>query len=117
MLLGVAVGLAVESYFVRELVSALLLFTVAFVIVGAFVTLFVLIEDVLERGVIMTTSIALSIGSSVHDGREEYRASTISHDNSPFRTRNRADLQVLIPSSTSVRPNQLRTGIARHAKT
>jgi hypothetical protein len=64
MFLGVAVGLAVESYFVRELVSALLLFTVAFVIVAAFVTLFILIEEVLERGVLMTASIAhLIVGS------------------------------------------------------
>jgi hypothetical protein len=117
MFLGVAVGLAFESYFVRELVSALLLFTVAFVIVAAFVTLFILIEEVLERGVVMTASIAHLIESSVHDVREEYGASTISHANAGSRIRNRADLQVLIPGSTSVRPKQSRAGVARHAQT
>jgi hypothetical protein len=117
MFLGVAVGLAFESYFVRELVSAFLLFTVAFVIVAAFVTLFILTEEVLERGVVMMASIAHLIGSSVNDVREEYGASTISHANAGSRIRNCADLQVLIPSSTGVGPKQSRAGVARHAQT
>ena len=82
MFLGVGVGSAFESYFVRELVSALLLFTVAFVIAAAFVTLFILMEEVLERGVVMTASIANLIGTSIHEVREEYGASSISHTNS-----------------------------------
>jgi hypothetical protein len=117
MFLGVAVGLAFESYFVRELDSVLLLFTVALVIVAAFVTLFVLMEEVLERGVVMTASIANLIGTSIHEVREEYWASSISHTNSGPSIRNRAGLQVLIPSWTSVRPKQSRAGIARHAQT
>jgi hypothetical protein len=117
MFLGAAVGLAFESYFVRELVSALLLFTVAFVIVAVFVALFILMEEVLERGVVVTASIAHLIVSSVHDVGEEHGATTTSHANTGSKIRNRVDLQVLIPGSTSVRSKQSRAGIARHAQT
>jgi hypothetical protein len=117
LFLAVAAGLSFDSYFVRELVSALLLFTLAFAVVAAFVTLFILMEEILERGVFMTALITHLIGSSVHDVGEEYGASTISHANDGSRIRNRADLQVLIPSSTSVHPRQSRAGTAVHEQT
>ena len=116
MFLGVAVGLAIESYFVRELISVFLLFTTAFVIVAVLVTLFILLDEILEWGVVMTASIANLIGTSIHEVREKYGASSISHTNAGSSIRNRAGLQVLIPSSTSVRPKQLRAGVARHAQ-
>ena len=56
----------IQSYFVRELLSALLLFTILFVILGALVALSALMGHVLYCSIIWAGSMARSFQSFVH---------------------------------------------------
>ena len=57
---------SIQSYFVRELLSAFLLFTILFVILGALVGLSALMGQVLYCSVIWAESMARSFQSFVH---------------------------------------------------
>lgn len=57
---------SIQSYFVRELLSALLLFTILFVILGLLVGLSALMGHVLYCSVIWAESMARSFQSFVH---------------------------------------------------
>lgn len=63
----ILVGLAsVESYFVRQLLVALLFFTVLYVIVAVLVVLYVLFVDLLDYGTVWLGSLGRSALSSAH---------------------------------------------------
>lgn len=53
-----------QSYFVRELLSALLLFTVVYVILATLAVVFILIVDALDRGSVWVESLGRSFLSS-----------------------------------------------------
>ena len=84
----VIVGLSFGSYFVRELLSALLLFTALFLIVTILVMLVILLEQALEASVVSAASIVRLLGSSIHDVSKETCLSTISHTSAGRRTKN-----------------------------
>jgi hypothetical protein len=84
----VAVSLSFRSYFVRELLSALLLFTALFVVVAVLVMLVILFEQALEGSVVAAASIVRLLRSSIHDVNRELCVSTMSHTSAGRRAKN-----------------------------
>ena len=57
---------SLQSYFVRELLAALLLFTIVYVILAAAVVLYILFVDVLDLGTLRLESLGHSLLSLAH---------------------------------------------------
>jgi hypothetical protein len=57
---------SIQSYFVRELLVALLFFTVLYVILAAAVVLYILFVDLLDRGILWLESFGRSVVSLAH---------------------------------------------------
>ena len=57
---------SIQSYFVRQLLVALLLFTILYVILAAVVVLYILFVDVLDYGTLLLESLGHSVLSLAH---------------------------------------------------
>jgi hypothetical protein len=57
---------SIQSYFVRQLLVALLFFTVLYIILAAAVVLYILFVDLLDRGILWLESLGRSLLSLAH---------------------------------------------------